>query len=100
MRTAAGGAGGEGPYPALEPWPDQELARQLERLPPQVRLTGDQRGRITGDLGEVEEALLLVGPLADRPRGRYTVNWSRDFIGTRCRTWTPSTGFANSSGTT
>jgi ABC-type transport system involved in multi-copper enzyme maturation permease subunit len=63
-------------------WPNQELASQLEGLPPQVRLSEDHLCRIIGDLGEIQEALLLVGPLADMPEGRYTVNWRRDYIGT------------------
>ncbi len=71
-----------GIIPRWNDWPNQELVSQLERLPPQVRLSADQWRGITNDLEDVEAALLLVGPLADRPEGRYTVKWSRDYIGT------------------
>jgi ABC-type transport system involved in multi-copper enzyme maturation permease subunit len=61
-------------------WPDQQLAGQLDALPPQVRVSGDQHCRIIGELGEVDEARVLVGPLTDLPEGRYTIAWSRVFV--------------------
>jgi len=60
----------------------QELTKQLDELPPQVRLSGEQRRGITDDLEEVEAELAHVAPLADLPRGRYTLAWSRDFWST------------------
>jgi ABC-type Na+ efflux pump permease subunit len=71
-----------GLIPGWGGWPTRELASKLDELPPQVRLSADQRDGIRNDLVDVEDALVQVTPLADLPEGRYTLNWSRDFIGT------------------
>jgi ABC-type transport system involved in multi-copper enzyme maturation permease subunit len=65
-------------------WPSQEAqgTGELERLPPEVRLTRGQRRLVTLELEEVEEALIKVRPLTDMPRGRYRVAWAPDFIST------------------
>jgi ABC-type transport system involved in multi-copper enzyme maturation permease subunit len=68
--------------PRGQNWPTKELTDRTYELPPQVRLDADDHRGITLDLEDVEEALLLVRPLADRPQGRYALNWSRDYIGT------------------
>jgi hypothetical protein len=71
-----------GRVPRWNVWPTTDLANRLNELPPRVRLSADEHRGITDDLEDVEEALRLVGPLADMPQGRYKVNWSRDYIGT------------------
>jgi ABC-type Na+ efflux pump permease subunit len=71
-----------GLVPLWNNWPNRELASQLDQLPPQVRLSAEQRWGITNDLEDVEEALHAVGPLADMPEGRYTINWSGSYLAT------------------
>jgi ABC-type transport system involved in multi-copper enzyme maturation permease subunit len=71
-----------GRIPRWSDWPTTQLANRVNEMPPQVRLSAADHRGITNDLEDVEEALLLVAPLADMPRGRYPVNWSRDYIGT------------------
>jgi ABC-type transport system involved in multi-copper enzyme maturation permease subunit len=74
-----------GRIPRWNTWPDTELENQLNMLPPQVRLSDDQHCRATADLYDVDEARELVAPLTDMPEGRYTISWSRDFMGTPLR---------------
>jgi hypothetical protein len=70
-----------GAMPRWNQWPTQEVVPQVDGVPSEVRLSPALRRSITNDLEEVEEALLLVGPLADLPEGRYTLAWSRNPIG-------------------
>jgi ABC-type transport system involved in multi-copper enzyme maturation permease subunit len=71
-----------GAIPRTATWPTRELVARLDDLPPEVRLSADQWRGITDDLEEVEEALLVVAPLADLSEGRYTVRWARNPMNT------------------
>jgi ABC-type transport system involved in multi-copper enzyme maturation permease subunit len=64
--------------PRWNQWPTKEVVQQLEGVSSPVRLSPALRRSITNDLEEVEQVLLLVGPLADMPEGRYTLTWSRN----------------------
>jgi len=74
-----------GRIPPWNSWPTRELANDLDRLEPQVRLTSDQHRDLINDMEDVEYALLLVGPLADLPEGRYVIPWSNNYLMTPLR---------------
>jgi hypothetical protein len=62
---------------------DVGLEDRLAALPP-TRLPDEADLKSLRDtLGKVAAALDVARELADRPRGRYAVNWSNDYVGTR-----------------
>jgi ABC-type transport system involved in multi-copper enzyme maturation permease subunit len=69
-----------GTLPPWNVWPTSLVAGQFDELAPPLRPTADQRRALIDDLEAVEESLALVAPLADMPRGRYTIAWNRNYL--------------------
>jgi hypothetical protein len=58
------------------------LEDRLVHLPPPQRPSEADLKELRAELAKVAGAIALARNLADRPRGRYTVAWSEDLIGT------------------
>jgi len=59
-----------------------DLAGEVGLLPPNVRLSNDQRERARSALANTAAAFEKARQLAELPRGRYRIAWSADGIGT------------------
>jgi hypothetical protein len=59
-----------------------DLDEEFRRLSPPVQLNKSQSGTLRTELGKVAPALKAARRLADMPRGRYGIIWSRDGVGT------------------
>jgi hypothetical protein len=59
-----------------------DVSAEIARLPPAVRLSDDQRGRLRVVLAKATLALEKARRLAEMPRGRYPIAWTPDGIGT------------------
>jgi hypothetical protein len=58
-----------------------DLSAEIALLPPNERLSDDQRERLRSALGNATPALEKARRLAEMPRGRYRIAWSPDGIG-------------------
>lgn len=63
-------------------WPAPQLVHELAEVPPEQPLEESLYRLFETELGKVQPALAQARRLAHFTRGRYTVSWSRDLIGT------------------
>jgi hypothetical protein len=61
---------------------NKDLESQVARLPARVLFGESLSGNLREQLRKVDPARTVAHRLADMPRGRYTVPWSNDGIGT------------------
>jgi hypothetical protein len=63
-------------------WDVKQLEDDINHLPPNERLGESERKLLATELAKAAAALAAARPVAVMPRGRYSISWTPDAIGT------------------